>query len=279
MSKKRDKHIKVRIIEDKPVGLAQYLMDIWDHRHLVVSLTRRELKIKYAQTALGLVWVLLQPLTGLIIFTVFFDLLIQVDTGDVPYPLFAFSGLLAWYFFAYTVQAGGVGLISSGDLIKKVYFPKMIIILSKTALGFIDFLIGFILMAMIMFFYGVHLHFGILFLPLVMIFNAITGFSLALWLSALTVRNRDFQHIIPYLVNFGIWLTPVFYPGTLIPDDFQWALYLNPMAAVVAGYRWSLLGDVLPNVRYLLSIIPIIILFFSGFWYFRKVEDDIADYI
>ena len=279
MSKKEEKHIKVRIIGDKPVGLVQYLMDIWDHRHLVVSLTRRELKIKYAQTALGLVWVLLQPLTGLIIFTVFFDLLIQVDTGDVPYPLFAFSGLLAWYFFAYTVQAGGVGLISSADLIKKVYFPKMIIILSKTALGFVDFLIGFILMALIMFFYGVNLHLGILFLPLVMIFNAITGFAIAIWLSALTVRNRDFQHIIPYLVNFGIWLTPVFYPGTLIPDGYQWMLYLNPMAAVVAGYRWSLLGDVLPNAWYLLSIIPIIILFFSGFWYFRKVEDDIADYI
>lgn len=256
-----------------------YTHRLWTYRRFVGVLARRDIKAKYAQTILGVLWIIIQPLTGLAIFTLFFQELIPLDTGTIPYPLFAFTGIVAWYYFAYIVMAAGNALTENQDLIKKVYFPKLILPLTKVLVGFIDFAITFSLLLVGLLLWGFELRWAILGVPFFLLLNILSGLAIATWLSALTLRYRDFQHIIPFLVNFGIWLTPVFYPGTIIPAEYSWALYINPIAFVIAGFRWALLGDVLPSVYYLASLIPVLFLFFTGLLYFIRSERKIVDFL
>ncbi|MEZ4953327.1 MAG: ABC transporter permease [Saprospiraceae bacterium] len=270
---------KIKVIKNEVLGSRAYLNRCWEYRHLLIGLAKRDIKAKYAQAVLGILWSLLKPLTGLAVFTLFFDNLMKVNTHEIPYPVFAFTGLTSWYFFTYIISSGGTSLMESQGLLKKVYFPKLIMPLSKVLVGFLDFALSFILLIGLMVLSGYGLRWQIVFLPLFIILNMIAGLSVAIWLSALTIRYRDFYHIIPYLVNFSIWLTPVFYPGTLIPETYNWALYINPMAGVIAGFRWALLGDVFPSVYYLVSFAFMIILLVSGFFYFKMIEKEIADLI
>ena len=270
---------KMKVIKNEVLNGRVYLQRCWDYRYLLWGLAKRDLKAKYAQTVLGIAWSLLKPLTGLVIFTLFFDKLIKIDTQEIPYPVFAFTGMTAWYFFTYIISAGGTSLMESQDLLKKVYFPKLIMPISKVLVGFLDFVLSFLLLILLMVFTGHGLRWQIVFLPLFIVLNMITGLSIGIWLSALTIRYRDFYHIIPYLVNFSIWLTPVFYPGTLLPEQYSWALYINPMAGVIAGFRWALLGDIFPDVYYLVSFFIVVALLVSGFFYFKFIEKEIADLI
>ena len=244
---------------------------------MILTLTMRDLKVKYAQTFLGILWALLQPLAGLLVFTIFFTQFVQLDS-PLPYPLIALSGMAAWFFFSNIIQSASMSLFESQDLIKKVYFPRLILLISKILFALIDLIIALGLLFILMVILGVSPGIQILFLPVFIFLTIVVGLSISLWLSALTLRYRDFHHIIPYLLNYGIWLTPVFFPTTIIPAEFNWLLYLNPMAAIIAGFRWSLLGDVFPVWVYWLSFIPIFILFFSGLNYFRKNEYKISDY-
>lgn len=270
---------KIKVIQNEVLGSRAYLRRCWEYRHLLIGLAKRDIKAKYAQAVLGILWSLLKPLTGLAIFTLFFDNLLKVNTHEIPYPVFAFTGLTSWYFFTYIIASGGTSLMESQDLLKKVYFPKLIMPLSKVLVGFLDFALSFILLILLMVLSGYGLRWQIVFLPLFIILNMLAGLSVTIWLSALTVRYRDFYHIIPYLVNFSIWLTPVFYPGTLIPEAYNWALYINPMAGIIAGFRWALLGDFFPSIYYLVSFVFMIILLVSGFFYFKMIEKEIADLI
>ncbi len=270
---------KTKIISAQQMGWKAYTARLWTYRRFLWVLARRDIKAKYAQTLLGVLWVIIQPLTGLLIFTLFFQQFIPLDTGNIPYPIFAFTGIVAWYYFAYIVSAAGNALSEGQELVKKIYFPKLILPLTKVMVGFVDFAITFILLLLGLFLFGYTLSWSMLSVPLFLLLNIICGLSIAIWLSALTLRYRDFYHIIPYLVNFGIWLTPVFYPGTIIPPEYSWALYLNPMAFVIAGFRWALLGDVLPSVYYLVSLVPIFLLFLSGIIYFIRVERKIVDFL
>ena len=252
---------------------------LFRHRSVLFTLARRDIKAKYTQTILGLLWSVIQPLTGLLIFTIFFDKLIQVDTNDIPYPLFAFTGMVAWYFYTFIVNQGGTSLVDSQYLLKKIYFPRLILPLSKVLVGFIDFAVSIFLLIILMIIMGGSPGIRLFWFPVFLLMGIITGLSVAVWLSALTIRFRDFQHIIPYLINFSIWLTPVFYPTTLVPENYRFILYLNPMAGVIAGFRWSLLGDQPPSLNYLIGFIPVILIFISGIYYFIKIEREIVDII
>jgi len=243
------------------------------------SLAKRDVKAKYTQTVLGILWSVIQPLTGLLIFTIFFDKLIKVDTNNIPYPLFAFSGMVAWYFYTFIVNQGGTSLVDSQYLLKKFYFPRLILPLSKVLVGLVDFGISVILLIILMIILGGMPSFLILLFPVFLLLAVLTGLSIAIWLSALTIRYRDLQHIIPYLINFSIWLTPVFYPSTLVPESYHFILYLNPMAGIIAGFRWCLLGDLIPSINYLWGILPVIFIFISGIYYFIKIEREIVDII
>jgi len=245
---------------------------------MIIALTTRDLKVRYAQTFLGVAWAVIQPLCGLLIFTIFFTQLIELDT-PLPYPLIALSGMAAWYFFSNIIQSTSLSLVESQSLIKKVYFPRLILLISKIIPGLIDLVISVFLLLGLMVIFGITPQVEILCFPVFVLLTIVLGLSISVWLSALSLRYRDFHHVIPYALNYGIWLTPVFFPTTIIPDEYSWLLFLNPMAAVIAGFRWSLIGDVFPAWEYWISFIPILILLISGLHYFRKNEYKISDYI
>jgi len=268
-----------KIIEPAKKPVLTIVRQIYQFRSILYTLAKRDVKAKYTQTVLGILWSVIQPLTGLLIFTIFFDKLIKVDTNNIPYPLFAFSGMVAWYFYTFIVNQGGTSLVDSQYLLKKIYFPRLILPLSKVLVGLVDFGISVILLIILMIFLGGMPSFLILLFPVFLLLAVLTGLSIAIWLSALTIRYRDLQHIIPYLINFSIWLTPVFYPSTLVPESYHFILYLNPMAGIIAGFRWCLLGDLIPSINYLWGILPVIFIFISGIYYFIKIEREIVDII
>jgi lipopolysaccharide transport system permease protein len=266
------------VLSAKPLGFIAYLRQLWQYRQLTLLLARRDIKIKYAQSVVGIFWSLLQPLTGLLIFTLFFDRVIHIQT-TTPYPLFAFTGIVCWQFFSTIVATAGTSLMESQHIIKKVYFPKMSLLFAKVLIGMLELSIAVGLLLLMMLVLGSRPGIQVLFFPVVVLMIIAVGLSVAIWLSALTIRYRDFYHIIPYLLNYGIWLTPVFYPGTILPAQYAWILFINPMAACIAWMRWVLLGDPLPDVHYLISFVPVAVLLITGLSYFRTIENRISDYI
>lgn len=271
---------KVHIFTHQPEPLLAYFRQLWDFRLLILSLARRDLKVKYAQTFLGVLWSGIQPLIGLLIFTFFFERVIPIgDKIGYPYAIFAFTGMTCWYYFSFNVTQGGTSLLQGQDLVKKIYFPRLVLPLSKAVVGLADFFTSLGLLFIIMFIKGYTPGPNFLFFPFFLLLNMLVGLSVSIWLSALTIRYRDFNHIIPYLVNFGIWLTPVFYPSTLVPKAYAHLIYLNPVAGVIDGFRWSLIGqDAFPS-QYWFGFGIAAALFISGMLYFRKVEDGLTDWI
>lgn len=268
------------IISSEKDSLSVYFKKVWQHKSLILTLAKRDLKIKYAQTSLGLLWTAIQPLTGLLIFTIFFNQVMKIDgIPESGYAVFAFTGMTSWYFFSYLVYQGSTSLLSGQELMKKIYFPKLILPLSKVLVGLVDFGISMILLVIIMMVNGIAPSWHIVFLPFFIVLNIIVGLSVSIWLSALTVKKRDLQHIVPYLINFGIWMTPIFFPATLIPEKFRFLLYFNPMAGIVEGFRWCIWEYGEYDIKYMIGIVLSIILLLSGVWYFKNVEDEIVDYI
>jgi len=269
----------VKIITPDKIPVLTGLKNIFIYRSILYTLSIRDIKAKYSQTFLGIFWSVLQPLTGLLIFTIFFSKLIKVDTHGIPYPLFAFTGMIAWYYFIFIVNQGGTSLVDSEYLLRKIYFPRLILPFSKVVVGLVDFGISVILLLVIMIFTGHLPKLALVYFPVFVGLTILSGLSVAVWLSALTIRFRDFQHIIPYLVNFGIWMTPVFYPSTLIPPKYQFILYLNPMAGIIGGLRWCLLGDAPPPVHFIAGTGIMVLVFITGLIYFDRIEHEIVDMI
>jgi len=254
------------------------LKKLWQFRALIIAFAARDLRAQYAQTKLGIVWSFIQAITAALIINLFFGILIKMQIPGIPYLIYAFPGMMAWYYFSFIVNSAGTSLVQSQHIIKKVYFPKLILPIYKTIVGLAEFIIWFVLLLMLHVYYSHPVSINIVFLPLCILLNIITGLSLAIWLSALTVRYRDVFHIIPYIVAFGIFVTPVFYESAMIPQQYHYLIYFNPMAGVIAFYRWCIL-DMGISINYLLGIIPVIILFISGLYYFRRVEGIMTDVI
>lgn len=269
---------KVTVISAQRPPLGAWLRAAMGAHRLLRTLALRDLRIQYAQTALGLLWTAGQPLVGLLVFTVFFARLVQVDVpGGLPYPLYAFTGMLGWFFFTYIVTRGGLSLVSNQELIARVEFPRIVLPLSKVLTGLVEAGVSLVLLLGMMLILGHAPGWQALLTPLFLLGIIAVGLSIALWLSALTLRYRDLQHIVPYVVNLAIWFTPVFYPSTLVPVEYRFFLYLNPMTAMIEGLRWSLLGGALPDAHYAWSALPVAVLLASGVWYFRWVEGRISD--
>lgn len=268
------------IITSEPDTTKQYLQKIWQHRSLVFTLAKRDLKIKYSQTLLGLGWTIIQPLTAIIIYTLFFSVLLDFK-APYPYALFVLSGMLLWGLFNYIFSQGSTSLTSNQDLIRKMNFPKIILPLSKILLGLVEFLITLLLLFILMIFIAPEFKLSMLLLPVIILPVLFFSIGLALILSALTVRNRDLFHIIPFLVNFGIWFTPVFYPVSVIPEQFSQyknMIFMNPMAAGIQLFRWSFFGEPL-NGFVFIGILISLVCFIIGFFFFKRVEDKITDWI
>jgi lipopolysaccharide transport system permease protein len=256
------------------------LQDIWQYRELFLFLAWRDIKVRYKQTVLGATWALLQPLLTMGLFSIIFGLLIRVDTGGAPYPVFALTALLPWQLFAFSLMHASNSLVDDKNLITKVYFPRIIVPLSSVAAGLADFAISFVILIAMLLFYNISFSIRILTLPLFVIFALATALAIGIWLSALIVKYRDFRYVIPFLTQFWMYATPIAYGISLIPEQWR-ALYgLNPMVGVVEGFRWALLGNTALDVPSLLvSATVVATLFISGLLYFRHVEDSFADVI
>lgn len=268
----------VTIIKDK-TRFTLGLREFYQYRDLLYTLAWRDIKVRYAQTFLGLLWAVLQPLATLLIFVLVFGKVARIETGVIPYPVFAICGMSAWSYFSFVMGQSGTSIIHAQNLVQKIYFPRLIIPISKAITGFIEFAVTFVFIIVIMAYYNFMPGITILWLPLFIIVTIICALSVGIWLSALTIRYRDFQHIVPFMVQLGMWVTPVAYPATLVPEKYYFLYYMNPMAGVVEGFRWSLLGTAPPNDWAWLSFSVILVIFISGLYYFRKMERIVADIV
>jgi lipopolysaccharide transport system permease protein len=268
-----------RVITAEPIGTVEYVKRVWDYRSLLRLLAVRDIKIRYSQTLLGVFWSVLQPMVAVVIYTVFFYHVLGVSTGDTPYPVFVLPGIIVWFQFTNIIGTAGTSLMSSPDLIRKVEFPKLVLPLSKVLAGLLEVGITVALMFVIMMYYGVDFSLRIILLPLFMLMNALSGLSIAIWLAALTIRYRDLHHIIPYLISFGIWITPVFYPTTILPPSIEDMMYFNPVAMTIALMRWCVFGLPLPSWYLFVGFVPLIFLLATGWLYFVRVERTIVDHV
>lgn len=266
----------VMLAGQKP--LTVYLKEVWEFRSLILTFAYRDLRVQYAQTFLGLLWSVIQPLTGLLIFNFFFQKVIHINL-NVPYAVFAFTGIMGWFYFTQLVAQAGTALTSNHELIRKIHFPRLILPLSKVMIGLAEFLISFVLLILLMLITDCNFSYKLIFLPLVIIANIISGLSIGIWLCALTIRFRDLHHIIPFLVGFGIWLTPVFYPSTFVPQDYNWIYFFHPVANVISLYRWIILDTPVNLIQVSVSLVVAMVLFISGLVFFVRNEKFISDYL
>lgn len=259
-------------------SLWAYLKEVAGARNLILSFAIRDLRVQYAQTYLGIFWSLVQPLTGLIIFNFFFQRVIHLSLR-VPYAVFAFTGIMGWFYFTALVGQAGTSLMANQQLIKKIHFPRLVLPLSKALVGLVEFTISFVLLLIMLLWFRMGISPKIIFLPLVVVANVVAGLSVGIWLSALTIRFRDLHHLIPYLIGFGIWLTPVFYPSTMVPDSYKWIYYFHPVANVIALYRWIFIGLPVDFAQVACSFMVATIMLVSGLYFFVRNEKFVSDYV
>ncbi len=259
----------------------QYWRDLWRYRELFAFLAWRDLLVRYKQTAVGVGWALIRPLLTMVILTVIFGKLVKMPSGGVPYPILVFCGMLPWQFFSSALSESGSSLVNNANLISKIYFPRLIVPASSVITCFVDFFISLGFLAVIMAWYQFLPSIHILLLPLfvAMVFAASMG--VGLWIAALMVSYRDFKVIVPFVAQFGLYVSPVGFSSAIIPEQWRLLYSINPMAGAIDGFRWAILGGehTLNGPGIAISLTSVILLLTSGVWYFRKTERDFADVI
>ncbi|HVQ36403.1 MAG TPA: ABC transporter permease [Pyrinomonadaceae bacterium] len=256
------------------------LASVWNYRELLYFLVWRDVKVRYKQTLIGAGWAVLQPLMTMAIFTVVFGNFAKIPSDGVPYPVFAYTALLPWTYFAHAVGASGTSLVGRSNLINKIYFPRLIILLASVTTPLVDFLISLVVLAAMMVWFRISPGWSMLALPLFLMLAMSTALAVGLWLSPLNVRFRDVGHTIPFLLQFWMYASPVAYPMSIVPQRWQLLYSLNPMAGVIEGFRWALLGRHRPSLSALItSAVIVLVLLATGLIYFKRMERDFADVI
>ena len=255
------------------------LRELWAYRELLVVLTMRDIKVRYKQTMLGAAWAILQPFMAMVVFTIFFGHLANMPSDGYPYPIFVYSALLPWTFFTNAITSSSNSLVGSAHLISKVYFPRLIIPLSAIGVGIVDFAIASGILLAMMLFYGVGWSLNLLMVPLLLLAIGFIALGAGTCLSALTVAYRDFRYVVPFMVQIWMFVTPVVYPASLVPTQWRWLLYLNPMSGLVEGFRAVFLGKAFDLFGLAVSAAVAICLFVAGVAYFGRVERRFADII
>jgi lipopolysaccharide transport system permease protein len=275
-------------MEPKPVitlepsrGLVSLnLRDLWEYRELLYFLTWRDIKVRYKQTLLGAAWAIIQPFFTMVVFSLFFGKLAGVPSDGIPYPLFSFAALVPWTFFAYSLSQSANSLVGNANLIQKVYFPRLVIPVSSVLSGAVDFFLAFGVLLGMMMFYGFWPGWGILWLLPLLLLILVTALSVGLWLAALNVEYRDVRYTVPFLTQFWLFATPIAYPSSLLPEPWRTLYGINPMAGVVEGFRWILLGvPQAPGPMIFASALVSLALLVGGIFYFRRMEKTFADLI
>jgi len=267
------------IIEPKRGFIPLRWSEIWQYRELLRFLTVRDIKVRYKQTVLGGLWAILQPFMNMVVFTVFFGMLAKIPSDNLPYPIFVYAALLPWQFFSNAINNAANSLVASSHLISKVYFPRIIIPSASLGAGFLDFIIAFSILIIMMFYYGIFPGTGIFLLPFLVLIIAFAALGVGMILAALNVAYRDFRYVIPFLVQFWLFATPVIYPATIVPERWRWLINLNPMSGLITSFRSSLLNTpFLWSDLYISSAVSVA-LFFIGIFYFTRMERRFADII
>ena len=262
-------------------GFSLDLREIWAYRELLFFFVWRDVKVRYKQTLLGVAWAVIQPFTAMVLFSLIFGSLAGIKPGtNDPYPLFVFAGLLPWQYFSSCLTSSGQSVVTNNTLVTKVYFPRLLLPLASIVVPIVDFAVSFVILVAMFFWYGRVPSWHAVAIPALLLLALLSAFGVGLWLSALNVRYRDVRYTVGYITQIWMYATPVIYPSSLVPHRYQWLLGLNPMAGVVDGFRWAVLGHGGPSLAtYGASLGVGAALVVSGLWYFRRVERRFADVI
>jgi homopolymeric O-antigen transport system permease protein len=253
---------------------------IWQYRELLYFLIWRDVKVRYKQTAIGIGWTILQPLMTMLLFTIVFGTFANIPSDGLPYPVFTYAALLPWTYFAQAFGRSGISLVGNANLISKVYFPRLMIPLAAALAPMVDFLFSFVILLGLMGWFGIAPTWGTLALPLFLLLAVMTSVAVGLWLAPLNVKYRDVGHTIPFLIQFWMYASPVAYPVSLVPEQWRLLYSLNPMAGVIEGFRWALLGQASPDFMVIaVSATMVTALLFGGMLYFQRMEETFADVV
>lgn len=258
-----------------------YWKDVWRYRELFYFLAWRDILVRYKQTAIGFAWALLKPLLTMLVFTLVFSKLAKLPSNGVPYPILVFAGLLPWQFFSNAFSGAGDSLISNSSMISKVYFPRLVVPASAVIVSFVDFILSGVILVGLMLWYGFVPSWHVLALPLFILITFAAALGAGLWLAALNVKYRDFRYIVPFVVQFGLYVSPVGFSSSIVPEKWRLLYSANPMVGVIDGFRWAILGDSAglywPGI--VLSVILVTVILLTGIIFFRKTERGFADLI
>lgn len=275
----RARHQQITVITPPRTGQTLKWRELWAYRELLWVLTRRDVTVRYKQTALGAAWAIIRPLTAMLIFSVTFGRLAKMPSDGSPYPLFVYVGLLPWTFFSSTVSASAQSLVGASQLVSKVYFPRLIIPLSSLGAACVDLLVSSVILLLMMVWYGVGWGAHLLLAPVLVLVLVLTSVGVGTLLSALTVAYRDFIHVTPFLLQVWMYATPVVFPISLVPERWRWVVWLNPLSGIVGGFRSAFLGQPPDWMALALSVLTSIAIFFASTFYFERVERRFADII
>jgi lipopolysaccharide transport system permease protein len=272
--------IPVLRIEPSRGWVSLQLKELWHYRELLYFLTWRDIKVRYKQTALGAAWAIIQPFMTMVVFSIFFGRLAKMPSDNIPYPLFSFAALVPWTFFAAGLSASANSLVGSQNLIKKVYFPRLAIPISAVIAGLVDFFLSFVVLIGMIFYYGIVPTANIVWLPFFLLLAFVTCLGVSLWLTTLNVQYRDVRYVLPFIMQFWMFATPIAYPSSLLSEPWRTVYGLNPMVGVVEGFRWSLIGaGAAPGPIVIVSSLAAFAVLVGGAYYFRRMEKSFADLV
>ncbi len=268
------------IIENRRGLFSMDWMELWEYRELLYALVGRELKVRYKQTAIGVSWVILQPLITVLIFTVIFGKLAKIPSDGVWYPVFALTALLPWTYFSQAVSRATVALVGNANLVNKVYFPRILLPLSMVIAPLVDLALSMALLFVLLVYAGIPLTLRVMTLPIFVVMAMLTAFGVSLFVSAANVKYRDVGHAIPFVIQIWMFVSPIVYPASLVPDHWKWLYGLNPLTGVIDGFRWALLGQTAPDLIVMAASFAVFcIVLLAGLVYFRHMERQFADVI
>ena len=254
------------------------LRELWEYRELLFFFVWRDIKVRYKQTVLGALWAIIQPFFTMVVFSLFFGRLAKIPSDDLPYPIFSYAALVPWTFFANALTQASNSLVVSANMIKKIYFPRLTLPIATVLAGIVDFVLAFIVLLGMMLYYRLVPTANIIWVPLFLLLALITSLGMSLWLSAMNVQFRDVHYTIPFLTQAWLFVTPIAYPSSMLPEPWRTLYGINPMAGVVEGFRWALLGtDTAPGPMMIVSTVVALTIFITGAFYFQRMEQSFAD--
>jgi lipopolysaccharide transport system permease protein len=281
MRNSRDHQAQTELVIEAGGHASRYWGDLWRYRELFYFLAWRDVLVRYKQTVIGVAWNLIRPLLAMVVFTVVFGKLAKLPSEGIPYPLYVYAAMLPWQFFANSVSESSMSLVTNANLISKVYFPRLIIPASSIMVNLIDFLMSFVVLMALMFWYQCVPGWRIVTLPAFVVLSFAASFGIGVWITSLNVRYRDFRYVVPFVVQLGLFISPVGFSSAIVPDKWRFLYCLNPMVGIIDGFRWAILGTGISTYGpgLMLSLGVVVLSVVTGLWYFRKTERTFSDVI